>query len=205
MSANQQLLARWTPFADGIAALLHPHVEVVVHDLSTQTVVHIANNLSKRSLGDESALDEIEFDPDEQVIGPYGKVNWDGSMMRSVSIVARDDAGAPIGLVCVNLDISVFERAKAALSLFLGEAPLPQQPEKLFRDDWQERINIFLNTWLAERGQTLAALDRREKKALVEALFAEGAFRGRSAAPYVAEVLGLSRATVFNHLKALRG
>jgi predicted transcriptional regulator YheO len=54
------------------------------------------------------------------------------------------------------------------------------------------------------RGATLAGLGRTEKRALIEALYAGGGFTGRSAAPYVANLLGLSRATVFNILKPLR-
>lgn len=204
MSPSHVLVARCRPIADGLARLFHPHVEVVAHDLASQTVVYIANNLSRRALGDDSALDEISFDADEDVIGPYEKVLWNGARIRSVSIVVRDDVGAAIGLICVNMDLSVFERAREALSLLLDRQGIEPQPEKLFKDDWQERINRFLHGWLSQRNRTLAALSRTEKRQLVEALYAEGAFTGRSAAPYVANLFGLSRATVFNILKPLR-
>ena len=180
MTTSERLLAQCRPMADGLAALFHPHVEVVVHDLSTQTVAYIANNLSRRSLGDESALEDLRPAADESVIGPYEKVNWNGARIRSVSLVMRDEAG------------------------LLDRTDIRPPPDKLFKDDWQERINRFLQDWLAARGATLAGLGRAEKRALVAALYAEGAFTGRSAAPYVASLLGLSRATVFNILKPLR-
>ena len=47
-------------------------------------------------------------------------------------------------------------------------------------------------------------LDRLQKRELVQALFTEGAFKGKSAPNYVAGVLSLSRATIFNYLKALK-
>jgi predicted transcriptional regulator YheO len=198
------LVAHWRPMADGLAALFHPHVEVVIHDLSSQSIAYIANPLSKRAVGDDSALEDIAFEPGETVIGPYEKLNWDGARMRAVSVVARDAADTPVGMVCVNFSLAAFEGARAALDLLLANPMVAPQPEKLFRDDWQERINIFLQGWLAERGLVLMALSRGQKRELIEALHAEGAFRGRSAAPYVANVLGLSRATVFSHLKVLR-
>ena len=201
---NPLLLERCRPLADGIAALFYPYVEVVIHDLGTQTVAYIANNLSKREIGDDSALEDIEFDPAETMIGPYEKLNWDGRNIRSVSIVARNDGGEPIGVVCVNFNISVFEQAKAALDLFLSGTRLAPQPDKLFRDDWQERINTFLHGWLQERQLSLSTLNRDHKRQLVEALHAEGAFNGKSAANYVSNVLGISRATVFKYLKELR-
>ena len=202
--ARERLLARAAPMADGIAALLFPFAEVVVHDLTSQTVAHIANNLSRRVLGDASALDDLAHGQTDNVIGPYEKQNWDGGRMRSVSVVVRDDSDRPIGVVCINLNISVFEQARATLDLFVRGVRVLPQPERLFRDDWQERINTFLHAWLGERQLTLNGLTREQKRELVSALERDGAFRGRSAANYVSTVLGMGRATVFKYLKEVR-
>ena len=204
MNAADALIERCKPIADGIAALFHPHVEVVVHDLAGQRVAYIANNLSRRALGDDSALEDIGFEASESVIGPYEKLNWNGARIRSVSIVMRNDEGGAIGLICVNMDLSVFEAVRGALTALLDRSDISPQPESLFRDDWQERINRFLQDWLKAEGANIAGLTRADKRRLIEALYAEGAFSGRSAAPYVANLLGLSRATVFNILKPLR-
>lgn len=190
--------------ADGIAALLFPFAEVVVHDLASQTVVHLANNLSRRELGDASALEELAIDAPGSVIGPYEKQNWDGGRMRSVSVVIRDDDSVPLGVVCINLSIAAFDQARAALDLFVTGVRVMPQPDVLFRDDWQERINTFLHGWLREHQRSLPSLTREQKRALVIALERDGAFRGRSAANYVAKVLSMGRATVFKHLKSAR-
>ena len=203
-AAGGRLLARARPMADGIAALLFPFAEVAVHDLASQTVVHLANNLSRRELGDASALEDLAIDAQDSVIGPYEKQNWDGGRMRSVSVVVRDDAGAPLGVVCINLSIAAFEQARAALDLFVTGVRVMPQPEVLFRDDWQERINTFLHAWLRAHQLSLPSLTRDQKRELVSALDRDGAFRGRSAANYVAKVLSMGRATVFKHLKRVR-
>ncbi|BBH13782.1 helix-turn-helix transcriptional regulator [Chromobacterium haemolyticum] len=198
------MLSRYQSIADAIATLFYPYAEVVLHDLATQSVAYIANNFSKRELGDDSGLDELENTPDATVIGPYEKLNWDGRKLRSISVVLRDDAGAALGMMCVNLDISVFEGARAALDLFLSGSRLVAQPAVLFEDDWQERINRFIHGWLQQRQLSLSILNREHKRELVEALLHEGAFRGKNAANYVANVLGMGRATVFKHLKELK-
>ncbi|NHR07033.1 MULTISPECIES: transcriptional regulator [Chromobacterium] len=198
------MLSRYQSIADAIATLFYPYAEVVLHDLATQSVAYIANNFSKRELGDDSGLDELENTPDATVIGPYEKLNWDGRKLRSISVVLRDDAGAALGMMCVNLDISVFEGARAALDLFLSGSKLVAQPALLFEDDWQERINRFIHGWLQQRQLSLSILNREHKRELVEALLHEGAFRGKNAANYVANVLGMGRATVFKHLKELK-
>jgi predicted transcriptional regulator YheO len=192
------------PLADGLAALLYPFAEVVVHDLASQTIVHLANNLSRRTLGDDTALDDLEFDDDEGVIGPYEKRNWDGGRMRAISVLIRDDQGHPIGVLCVNVAISAFEQARATLELFTRGLPVAPQPERLFRDDWQDKVITFLHAWLEARHLALGTLTREQKHDLVLALEASGAFGGRNAVPYVAKVLDLGRGTIFKYLKAAR-
>lgn len=199
-------LDNYRTIADAIATLFFPHAEVVLHDLRTQKVDYIANNISKRVIGDDAALEDmLSGDVDERTIGPYEKLNWDGQKIRSVSSVLRDAAGTPIAVLCINLNISLFETAKQALDLFLFSSKLVPQPDALFRDDWQERINTFLHSWLRQRQLGLNLLTREHKRELVEALHAEGAFKGKSAANYVANVLNMGRATVYKHLKEIKG
>lgn len=197
-------MAQTRGMADGIAALLFPYAEVVVHDLRTQSVVYLANNLSHRQVGDASALERAELKPRTPVIGPYYKRNYDGSRMRSVSIVVGSPAGDPIGLVCINLNVAVFEQAQAALSALVSGVRQVAQPKALFQDDWQERINTFIHAWVSTRGAALNLLTRDQKKELVQDLFNQGAFGARSAADYIARVLNMGRATVFKHAKAVK-
>lgn len=145
------LLTRYAPIDDGIAALFFPYAEVVIHDLHDQTVLYLANNLSKREVGDDSALEEIDHSARERVIGPYEKLNWDGRRMRCVSNILFDDDGRPAGMMCINFNIAVFDEVRATLDLFIKGAGVVTQPDELFRDDWQERINTFLHGWLSER------------------------------------------------------
>ena len=204
-SRPDPVLDNYRAIADAIATLFFPHAEVVLHDLRSQKIDYIANNLSKREIGDDAALEDLlETGTDETNIGPYEKLNWDGQKIRSLSTVLRNEAGTPLAVLCINLNISLFENARAALDLFLSPSKLIPQPDALFRDDWQERINTFLNSWLRQRQLSLNVLTREHKRELVLALHAEGAFKGKSAANYVANVLGMGRATVYKHLKELK-
>ncbi|TDR73079.1 helix-turn-helix transcriptional regulator [Paludibacterium purpuratum] len=196
-----ELIQKHQPMADAIAALLYPYAEVVLHDLKSQTVVYVANNFSKRSIGDNSGLDTLGTTEGRDVIGPYTKLNWDGRTLHSISVMLKDHSGAAEGLLCINLDVTVFANARAALDLFLAGTKLEPQPEELFRDDWQERINAYVHTWLQEHQLSLSILAREQKRELVIALHGQGAFRGKSAANYVASILNMGRATVFKYLK----
>ncbi|MCX2684423.1 PAS domain-containing protein [Pseudomonas sp. DCB_AW] len=198
-------IENYKAIADSIALLLFPHAEVIVHEVESQTVVHIANNFSKRQLGDDSALDQELGDfRSSASIGPYEKVNWDGQKIRSITSVLYDQHGEAEYLLCINLNFSVLDQAREALDAFFQVSRLIPQPDSLFKDDWQERINTFLHSWLKERNLSLRTLKMKDKRTLVEALHAQGAFEGRSGADYVANVLSMGRATVYKYLKELR-
>lgn len=103
-------LSYYKPIAEAISLLLFPHAEVVIHDLKTGCIEAIFNNLSKRSVGDSSLLDEMNnLSETQDVFPPYFKTNWDGRKMKSVTAVLRSQHRKPIGLLCINLDISKWE------------------------------------------------------------------------------------------------
>ena len=202
--SQQYLLSHYSHIADSIARLFFPYAEVVIHDLDSQSVLHIANNLSRRALGDDSGLESIERTVSEKFVGPYEKINWDGRRMRSVSSVLFDDKNVARGMMCINFNIAVFADMQSMLSLFLTGAGVVKQPTELFHDDWQERINTFIHGWLQSRQLALNTLERKHRKELVGALYAEGAFNGKSATNYIGNVLGLGQATVYKYLQALK-
>lgn len=189
--------------ADGIAALFFPSVEVAIHDVRNGKIAYLANNLSKRSIGDDAGLEELSLHDLDRLTGPYEKLNWDGKTMRSVSIRANL-AGDPGYIFCINFSTSLLDDAKNALELFLSVNRLQPQPAQLFKHDWQEKINTFLHQWLAEHRTSLTTLTRVEKKTLVTELYHQGAFNVRNSAGYIANVLSMGRATVYKHLKEIK-
>src|SRR6266702_342346 len=193
-------LSNFFAVADGLAELFRPFIEVVVHDLATDCVAHVANPFSPREAGDPSDLKEITFDAGARLIDPYEKINWDGRRIKTISVVLRADNGKPIGLLCVNADVTQFDAACRMLQGFLGITESSAAVERAFRDDWHEKINRFVAAWAAERHITLDRLDRDGRRALIAALYESRGFEGRRAPAYVAKILGVSRATIYNEL-----
>jgi len=200
---NRQVarVAPFVPVAESIARLLHPHAEVVLHDLESGTIAAIFDGFSRRQVGDDSLIDDGEqLSSGPDVHGPHEKRLFDGRRIKYVSSLLKDDGGQAVGLLCVNLDISLFEQLETAIRGFLGDTRDSAPLDALFEDDWQERINTFVSTHLEECHLSLTGLTRAERVELVCALHSAGAFRATGAADYVARVLGVSRATVYNDL-----
>lgn len=188
--------------AQAITTLLHPYGEVVVHDLKTGQIAAIYNNLSKRKVGDESLVEDLgNYEELPDVFPVYSKVNWDGRNMKSSTATLRNSKGKPIGLLCINLDISKWEEMQHFLGEWLGSFGNQNQPEVLFKDDWREKINSYVSEYLKREGISIKAISKEKKRELVKMLHQEGAFKAKNAAFYVADVLDLSRATIYNYLR----
>jgi predicted transcriptional regulator YheO len=198
-------LKPYVPVCQSIATLLQPHAEVVLHDLATGNIAYIVNAFSKRRPGDSSMTDlEVAISIDSSVIGPYRKTNWDRRQLRSVTAVLRDRNERPVGLLCINLDISAFEGAVEFIRNLIQFAPPQDPPAALFKSDWKEVVSATIDAYLRERRITESGLGKDDLAGLVEILHRRGIFSIRNATPYVAEVLRISRATLYKHLKDLK-
>lgn len=199
-------LQRSISTAQAIEALLHPHAEVVLHNLATHKIVAIFNNFSGRKVGDPSLLErEVNLATFPDYFEPYYTTNWDGRKIKSTTATLRDRKGEPIGLMCINLDITRMDELQRLLAIFTDRDREKQIPRELFQDDWRDKITLFVHRYRDEQGKALKRLNKEEKKRLVHELQREGAFRAKHAAAYVGQVLEISRATVYKYLSELNG
>lgn len=198
-------LTPFIPVCDAIATLFSPHVEAVLHDLETGLIFHIANAFSRRRPGD-SSLNEagLVLALDEDVIGPYGKSNWDGRRLKAITSVLRDADGKPAGLLCINHDVEAFAGIFEQLKSMMDIAPPMPKTSALMAEDWREAVNSVIGEFLTAHGTSLAGLTSTDMDGLIALLDARGVFAIRKAVPYVAEILKLSRATIYNRLGAIR-
>ena len=195
-------LLTYFPIAEAISLLFYPNAEIVIHDLQSGIIAAIYNNSSKRKAGDESLLEELkDLDDLPHIFPVYSKINWDGKKIKSISATLRDQNGKTIGLLCINVDLSKWEELHQFLGNWLYGTNEHPKPEILFKDDWRERINEYVSVYLKKESATLRQLSKEQKKALVLALYKEGAFNAKNAASYIADVLDLSRATIYNYLR----
>jgi predicted transcriptional regulator YheO len=194
---------KYQPLADAMAALLAPLAEVVLHDVQADTVLYVASPFSPREAGDPSDLKELGPISRSGFVGPYEKTNWDGKRLRSVSVLLP---GTPAVMLCVNLDVSQFEGMRALLESLLRPiaAGAGEDAASLLRHDWHENLNRFIATWTRQRGVDARNLRREDRQDLIAAIFGNGGFEAKRAASYVANLLSVSRATVYNQLAELR-
>ena len=188
------MLSSYIPICDAIVRLMDPLVEVAIHDINQNSIVYIHGKLSKRKVGDASLLDTDELKHIDQVV--YPKVNFDGRLIKSISVLLEEK-----WMLCINCDISIFNKMQELSSALLQ---MGNQPQSLFTNDWQEKLHVSIHSYLQNHNLSFDHLSQSDKKTLAKHLFDLGAFHEKNAADYVAKVLGLGRATIFKYLKEWR-
>ena len=201
---NKQLQT-FTPLCDSIGKLFYPNVEVVLHDLNTQKLVHIVNAFSKREIGDKMINDVKDINSlEEDIVGPYNKTNIDGAKLKTVSTIIRDESKNPIGMICINFKIEVFENMYDSLKMLLNIEEKEEKPQAIFSQDWKEHTLSTITTYLKQENLNLEELKIKDKKELIFYLDKEGIFSIRNVVSYLCEILDISRATIYKWLKEIK-
>ncbi|MGV9318820.1 helix-turn-helix transcriptional regulator [Streptomyces sp. NPDC003660] len=206
-SEDEHLLGEAEKVAVALGRMFPGLCEVVLHDLRDpdHAIRAIENNLSGRAPGDpatELGLARIA-DPDyPDVVQNYPNRFPDGRPAKSTSIGIRNSAGEYIAALCLNLDVSVLSPVALALAnLVATGTEHGAEPPETLRDRRSRELRGTVEELAARRGGTPRSLGRDAKRELVRHLHGEGWFDSRDAAQTIADLLGVSRATVYNYTK----
>ena len=148
----------YRPVCIALGKLFPNQLELVLHDLRTQKILHIENAYSNRAVGDDSLVDiaEVESETDENdIIGPYSKVNSDGTELKSVTCIIRDEESRPTALMCINFKIEQLKLAMSVLdNLTKVTTSAKSEGKSLLANDWREQVNTIIRIELEQRGRT---------------------------------------------------
>lgn len=193
------------PLIKLLVQMFDPFLEIAVHDLETETLAGIYHNFSRRQVGEPSPLTELNITnsnlPD--IFPPYYKSNWDGRPLKCGSITMRDPEGKPVGLICLNIDASMFTQFKQALNQFLKTDEAAKNPIDQYGQSCREQAVSIVQYFLATENLSIHTLKRFHKRKIVNILYQKGIFNFKNAAPFIAKYLKISRATVYNYLKEI--
>lgn len=196
---------QYEPLIQAVVELFHPFVEAAVHDLKKGKIIAIYHNISQRKVGDPSPLKELKVNIQDfpDYFAPYYKENWDGRPLKCTSITLRDKRGKAVGLICLNVDTSFMQNAHHLLEAFLKTKEKAENPIELFGAQCEEQATVLIQQYLDDKHLSLNFLNRDQKKEIVQYLFQKGIFNYKSAAPFIAKKLSISRASVYNYIKQL--
>ena len=198
----------------GLALMLGPHQEVILHDLRRpdSSIIGICGSVTGRTIG--SPITNYVL----QTIKTFGnsspdRINYrtetqDGKVLRSSTIFIRDDQGTIIGCLCFNCDITPYIEMSdrlQELTSFSTVVPMESNTvEEHFAMDVFDMMKDLVKKALDKRDISNLGMSKSDKMQIVQELEENGVFNIRGAVEHVATCLHVSVPTVYNYLKQIR-
>ena len=216
------ILAKYIPIADLIVRTFGNDVEVVLHDLSTpiHSVVYVANNsVTGRRLGESfQHLVQKSLHAPESANGIVANYYFhkDGKLIRSSSLLIRDEQGQLTGALCINIDTTRITQQIESLTTFLPgieKGVLPQTVEQAAepRENTETEnhsvtamVNEIIDHIISEVPDK-RPYSREKLLALIRFMDSRDIFLVKGAIDRVAEKLQISKVTVYSDLDEIRG
>ncbi|AJZ85393.1 MULTISPECIES: helix-turn-helix transcriptional regulator [Streptomyces] len=181
--------------------------EVVLHDLRNpdQSIRAIESNLSGREVGQpttELGLARIQDPGFPDIVQNYANRFPDGRPAKSTSIGIKNGAGQYVAAICLNLDVSLFGSVARSLNNLVRTDEQQQPLTETLRARTAAELRTVIEEFAAARGQTPRSLGTPAKKELARTLRASGYLQVKHSVQVVTELLGVSRATVYNYLRS---
>jgi predicted transcriptional regulator YheO len=208
---DRQILESIKPVVDGIALFLGKDCEVLLHSFENleHSVIHIANgHITGRSLGSPitdlgmKLLSEAGI-PTPNVPECYFSKTADGKTLRSASIMIRNGSNKPIGMLCINFNMS------APLEHIINTFCCPERqgaeesPEN-FVTNVEDLVKATLRETIRNINNHNDIPNNVKNKAIVQELMGKGVFNIRGAIDIVAREFSVSRYTIYNYIREIK-
>lgn len=196
----------------GIAATFGRRCEVVLHDYRTpdRSVIAVAGDVTGRRIGDgmsDIGRRVLAAGEDASTEANYVTRTPSGTVLKSTTIPLRDDEGALIGALCINVDVTALGRIAEAVNDLIGPAGSTageSAPVTDFTAGVEHRTDVIVERYERDAGVPARAFHRATRIAAIRALVDAGVFEMRGASTVVSARLGVSRAGLYNDLRTIR-
>lgn len=206
---NSNIFEQAIRTSDVLVKMFGSNCEVAVHNFNNleQSLIHLAGTITGRHIGapiTDLILQELKKKPSEiKDMVNYKTVSSKGIVMKSSTVFLRDTKGMVIGALCINFNISGLFQLAGELQNFIKFEEENESKENFYLSV-QDVVEGMVNQTLQGFSKVPALLDMDEKIECVKRLEDKGAFLIKGSTEYVANVLGVSKFTIYNYLQKIR-
>lgn len=204
-------LKNYCVLADTIQELNGELCEVIVHDLTRpeSSVVYVANgSVTGRKIGQsfDHLVKQVLLDPDfkDDHLSNYFFQADNGKRIKSSSAIIRNDLGEIIGMLCINLDISHILESQRYLDNFLkGHQTKDHLADGEVGQDVLSIIDSLISSTIG--GADIKNLNKTKNVEIIKFMDDKGIFLVKGAIDKVADLMGVSRVTIYSYIDEARG
>lgn len=197
--------------AKGVAAQFGSACEVVVHELSEQAAEHslviIENgHVSGRSPGDgpsQVVLEHLRHSQNAEEAADrfsYLTRSPNGKLLKSSTVVLRDEAGEPCALFGVNFDVSAISLAGSILTELAAPAETAQAEPEPIPNNVNELLDNLIERSVRLVGKPAERMTKEDKVAAIRFLADSGAMLITKSGDRISKFFGISKYTLYSYL-----
>ncbi|MDR2479890.1 MAG: PAS domain-containing protein [Treponema sp.] len=208
-AADRIIIDSYKTTMEGLAAYFGGAFEFVLHDITDydHSIIKILNGFhSGRREGSPitdlalSMLEQIQKNGQSSPYISYSSKSKYGKPVRSTTIVIFGEGRRVIGLLCINLYL---DSPLSSLLQHFSFAPQTDYITENFSNDSGELIARALEKAVNEVNAGSAIPQNQKNKKIVTILYHQGIFKLKNAVQSISEELGISKNTVYLHIRAL--
>lgn len=197
--------------ADMLVQTFGRKCEVAIHDLSElqKSLKYIAGTVTSRKPGapiTDLVVKALRSEGNKvKNIHNYRSHTSNGNILKSSTSFFRNSQGEVIVAFCVNFDITEFLNSASLIDdLIHNNKQKPTKQKETFASSLSETISVLLDEAIAELGKQPPTMTYTERYELIQLLENKGVFLMKGAVDQIAISMGISRFTVYNHLRSIR-
>lgn len=207
---DRTIIASYESLLEGLADYLGSGYEFVLHSLENldKSIIKIINgHYSNRTVGAPitdyalSLLHEIEENDVQHKFVTYFNMDDRGTMIKSSTLPIMGENDRIIAMICINYYMNT------PISDFIDSmTPSKNKPQR--QETFSSDVNSLIFTAvedarrIVENDPNITFANRN--KGIVEILFRKGLFNMKDSVQLVASTLGISKNTVYLHLRGIK-
>jgi len=208
---DRECLGNYFHLADTIADLIGPHCEVVVHSFESieNSIVKIVNgHHTGRDVGSPITDLGLKMWSEFEQTGELSPKSYftntpDGSLMKSTTSILLAANQKPIGMLCINMNLSF--PFPEIIKTLLPQSNKPQSiTSERFSTNASDVIEQALNTAIAEIESDTSISTKKRNKAIVRRLYENGVFEFKETTTQVSNQLKISRQAVYKFIREFK-
>ncbi|WP_432204719.1 helix-turn-helix transcriptional regulator [Cetobacterium somerae] len=214
MKGDLEILEEYRKVAKFMSKCYGENVEVVLHDLrdvSCSSIEIFNNHVSGRQIGSPMSefglkiLKEKLYEDKEFITNSKGVVG--GKILRSSTFFIKNSEEEIIGMVCVNVDVSVYLNIAYQMENMANFGlNLKDEKEIVAEVDFPNSVKEMINKALLEilKGKiSWKEIDGEGKLDVIKKLNQKGIFDLRGGVSEVSEILKVSESTIYRYLSKI--
>jgi predicted transcriptional regulator YheO len=208
-TSTDDYLSILLPIMRGIRQTFGRHCEVVLHDFRDpeHSIVQIEGDVTNRKRS--GSVTQIGLAVIAEGNAAQDRINYitrtpRGRVLKSSTVVLRDNNDRVFGALCINFDITELRMLGSALDGLIDSDSDTEPQPIAFVDDVGKVISAVIDEEEIALGRPIDRMTKQDRLSILHALDRRGIFSLQRSVPCVAEYLQISRATVYTYLEEIR-